>query len=86
MVGTQPRVECSDLCLAETARLQFCDTLWFGLWCCPVVVTAAICVSISGLVVEYIVAIDVTRVRFPADALMVAHGGGLALCQLLCVG
>ena len=24
---------------------------------------------ISGLVVEYIVAIDVTRVRFPADAL-----------------
>ena len=25
-------------------------------------------VSISGLVVEYIVAIDVTRVRFPADA------------------
>ena len=26
--------------------------------------------SISGLVVEYIVAIDVTRVRFPADALI----------------
>ena len=26
------------------------------------------CTSISGLVVEYIVAIDVTRVRFPADA------------------
>ena len=26
-------------------------------------------VSISGLVVEYIVAIDVTRVRFPADAI-----------------
>ena len=25
--------------------------------------------SISGLVVEYIVAIDVTRARFPADAL-----------------
>ena len=25
-------------------------------------------VGISGLVVEYIVAIDVTRVRFPADA------------------
>ena len=24
--------------------------------------------SISGLVVEYIIAIDVTRVRFPADA------------------
>lgn len=29
--------------------------------------------SISGLVVEYIVAIDVTRVRFPADALLVRH-------------
>ena len=27
------------------------------------------CNSISGLVAEYIVAIDVTRVRFPADAL-----------------
>ena len=27
--------------------------------------------GISGLVVEYIVAIDVTRVRFPADALFV---------------
>lgn len=30
-------------------------------------------ISISGLVVEYIVAIDVTRVRFPADALLVLH-------------
>ncbi len=30
-----------------------------------------VCNSISGLVVEYIVAIDVTRVRFPADALLV---------------
>ena len=28
-------------------------------------------IGISGLVVEYIVAIDVTRVRFPADALFV---------------
>ena len=28
--------------------------------------------SISGLVVEYIVAIDVTRVRFPADACSLA--------------
>ena len=27
--------------------------------------------SISGLVVEYVVAIDVTRVRFPADAFLV---------------
>ena len=27
--------------------------------------------SISGLVVEYIVAIDVTRAQFPADALSV---------------
>jgi hypothetical protein len=31
--------------------------------------------SISGLVVEYIVAIDVTRVRFPADAF--PHGAFL---------
>ena len=27
--------------------------------------------GISGLVVEYVVAIDVTRVRFPADALFI---------------
>ena len=33
------------------------------------------CISISGLVVEYIVAIDVTRVRFPADALFAAPIG-----------
>ena len=33
--------------------------------------------STSGLVVEYIIAIDVTRVRFPADALslLVAMAG-----------
>ena len=30
--------------------------------------TTVVGMSISGLVVEYIVAIDVTRVRFPADA------------------
>ena len=29
--------------------------------------------SISGLVVDYIVAIDVTRARFPADALVPAR-------------
>ena len=75
MVGTQPRVECSDLCLAETARLQFCDTFGFGLWCGPVGGTAVICVSFSGLVVEYIVAIDVTRVRFPADAFLLQKVG-----------
>jgi hypothetical protein len=28
--------------------------------------------SISGLVVEYIVAIDVTRARFPADAFLLS--------------
>ena len=28
-------------------------------------------IRISGLVVEYMVAIDVTRVRFPADAFLV---------------
>ena len=32
--------------------------------------------GISGLVVEYIVAIDVTRVRFPADAFCFRFGGG----------
>jgi hypothetical protein len=57
-----------DPCFAETARLQFCAVFRFGLWCCPVVAAVVICVRISGLVVEYIVAIDVTRVRFPADA------------------
>ena len=31
-------------------------------------------ISISGLVVEYIVAIDVTRVRFPVDAFWCSHG------------
>ena len=35
-------------------------------------------ISISGLVVEYIVAIDVTRVRFPADALCHCWGDGFA--------
>ena len=30
--------------------------------------------SISGLVAEYIVAIDVTRVRFPADADLIQIG------------
>ena len=30
--------------------------------------------STSGLVVEYIVAIDVTRVRFPADAFLYLRG------------
>jgi hypothetical protein len=34
--------------------------------------------SISGLVVEYIVAIDVTRVRFPADALFCLSSGRYA--------
>ena len=33
-----------------------------------------VCICISGLVVEYIVAIDVTRVRFPADALFMSKG------------
>ena len=36
----------------------------------PLVVPLGHSNSISGLVVEYIVAIDVTRVRFPADALL----------------
>ena len=83
MVGIQPRVECSDLCLAETARLQFGQTFWFDCWRGPVVTNVDICISISGLVVEYIVAIDVTRIRFPAGAFVVwSHGvssDGLAL-------
>ena len=33
--------------------------------------------SIRGLVVEYVVAIDVTRVRFPADALLWTRCDGL---------
>ena len=38
----------------------------------------AVFTSISGLVVEYIVAINVTRVRFPADALLFAlHCSGV---------
>ena len=36
---------------------------------------ACIDMGISGLVVEYIVAIDVTRVRFPADAFFVSAPG-----------
>ena len=35
--------------------------------------------SISGLVAEYIVAIDVTRVRFPADALRLARSNSRRL-------
>ena len=35
-------------------------------------------VSISGLVVEYIVAIDVTRARFPADACSQLPAGAAA--------
>jgi hypothetical protein len=34
-------------------------------------------VRISGLVVEYIVAIDVTRVRFPADAFWIGKRLGV---------
>ena len=34
----------------------------------------AFSIGISGLVVEYIVAIDVTRVRFPADAALIQIG------------
>ena len=36
--------------------------------------------SISGLVVEYIVAIDVTRARFPADAHVGIVSGVFAAC------
>ena len=40
-------------------------------------------VSISGLVVEYIVAIDVTRARFPADAALSTLVPEDAQCQEL---
>jgi hypothetical protein len=49
-----------------------CDVQW-RLLCCAHSRFCAFCsgqtLCISGLVVEYVVAIDVTRVRFPADAL-----------------
>ena len=35
---------------------------------CCITNVSDVVVSISGLVAEYIVAIDVARVRFPADA------------------
>ena len=37
--------------------------------------------SISGLVVEYIVAIDVTRVRFPADAFTNVYKRSARVCD-----
>ena len=40
--------------------------------------------SISGLAVEYILAIDVTRFRFPADALF--DSLFVALCAMLKIG
>ena len=39
--------------------------------------------SIGGLVAEYIVAIDVTRVRFPADAVYIGFRVVFALKQVL---
>ena len=39
---------------------------------CLAFVRQAESASISGLVVEYVVAIDVTRVRFPADAIFLS--------------
>ena len=39
-----------------------------------------VCKRISGLVVEYVVAIDVTRVRFPADAFLVVFRLQWLLC------
>ena len=51
----------------------FCVVAWFVPTSLSVAIYATSCIStysISGLVVEYIVAIDVTRVRFPADAFL----------------
>ena len=39
--------------------------------------------GISGLVVEYIVAIDVTRVRFPADAFHVVPRAAARLLSIV---
>ena len=51
---------------------------------CKMVLSAfGFCRSISGLVVEYIVAIDVTRVRFPADAYCLEING-FAVSQPRC--
>ena len=56
--------------LAEGLRLGRCFAgACFLVLCAGVCSIVFACSSISGLVVEYIVAIDVTRVRFPADAL-----------------
>ena len=50
---------------------------------CEVIIIFLTGTGISGLVVEYIVAIDVTRVRFPADAFSICflllHNGSLQL-------
>ena len=46
---------------------MFCSGLeCFDFWCIDLFIWVVAC--ISGLVAEYIVAIDVTGVRFPADA------------------
>ena len=51
---------------------------------CSMLIIRVILTSISGLVVEYIVAIDVTRVQFPADALS-AGLRSLKLCAPMCM-
>ena len=59
----------------------------FQIWLGSVTIPGAKnCISISGLVAEYIVAIDVTRARFPADANILNNGcNDEWLIELLCL-
>ena len=61
--------------ISETKRSANAAVMTFHITTQPYVNFTSTVHSISGLVVEYIVAIDVTRVRFPADALLVLHCG-----------
>ena len=57
---------------SSPTRVSYCPILWR---CVDAVgeIEYKSAKGISGLVVEYIVAIDVTRVRFPADARVVIY-------------
>ena len=55
---------------AFLCRRRACVIVWLCFAGLALCLDKGIVASISGLVVEYIVAIDVTRVRFPADASM----------------
>jgi hypothetical protein len=73
-------------------RFSYAKALTWALACANVDFESSMlaeheCQSISGLVVEYIVAIDVTRVRFPADAFCdCILCACLFLCEMTAVG